>query len=240
MSINKLRTTLCVTVLLGASVAQASEEAVKKAMNDFIGAQAVESVRKVPYAGMYEVLLNSGELLYTDEKVGFIIDGRIIDTARKVDVTEERRNQLSAIDFSILPLENAIKQVRGDGSRIIASFEDPNCGYCKRLGAELALMDNITIYTFLYPLLGADSVTKSQNIWCAKDRAKTWNEWILDNKEPPAATCDTKAVEANVALGRKLRIQGTPTLFFADGRRVGGYLRGSQIESVFAEVKAKK
>jgi thiol:disulfide interchange protein DsbC len=237
MSINKLRTVLCATVLLGASVAQANEEAVKKAMNDFIGAPAVESVRKVPYGGMYEVLLQSGDLLYTDEKVGFIIDGRIIDTGRKIDVTEERRNQLAAIDFSILPLENAIKQVRGNGKRVIASFEDPNCGYCKRLGAELALMDNVTIYTFLYPLLGPDSVTKSNNIWCAKDSAKVWNEWILDNKTPPAAKCDTKAVDANVALGRKLRIQGTPTLFFADGRRVGGFLRGPQIEAVFAEVK---
>lgn len=239
MSINKLRTVLCATAVLGASAVQANEAAVKKAMNDFIGAAAVESVRKTPYAGMYEVLLNSGDLLYTDEKVGFIIDGRIIDTNRKIDVTEERRNQLAAIDFSILPLENAIKQVRGDGSRVIASFEDPNCGYCKRLGAELALMDNVTIYTFLYPLLGQDSITKSQNIWCAKDPAKTWNDWILDNKAPPAATCDTKALEANVALGRNLRVQGTPTLFFADGRRVGGFLRGPQIESVFADVRPK-
>lgn len=237
MSINTLRTVLCATALLGASMAQANEEAVKKTMNKFIGDSAVESVRKTPYAGMYEVLLKSGDLLYTDEKVGFIIDGRIIDTARRADVTEERRNELSAIDFSILPLENAIKQVRGDGSRVIASFEDPNCGYCKRLGAELALMDNITIYTFLYPLLGPDSVAKSNNIWCASDRATAWNEWILDNKTPPEVSCDTAAVEANVALGRKLRIQGTPTLFFADGRRVGGYLRGPQIEAVFAEVK---
>lgn len=237
MLINKLRTVLCATLVLGASVAQANEEAVKKAMNAFIGDSAVESVRKTPYAGMYEVLLNSGDLLYTDEKVGFIIDGRIIDTARRVDVTDERRNQLSAIDFSILPLENAIKQVRGDGSRILATFEDPNCGYCKRLGAELALMDNITVYTFLYPLLGPDSVTKSHNIWCASDRARVWNEWIVDGKAPPSARCDTAAVDANVALGRKLRIQGTPTLFFADGRRVGGFLRGPQLEAVFAEVK---
>lgn len=231
------RTLVCALVLSAASFAQASEEAVRKAMNAFIGKPAVENVRKLPYGGLYEVRLDSGELIYTDEKVGFIIDGRIIDTAKRIDITEQRRNELSAIDFSILPLENAIKQVRGDGSRVIASFEDPNCGYCKRLGAELALLDNITIYTFLFPLLGEDSDLKARNIWCAEDRAKVWNEWILDNRKPPTASCDTAAVDANIKLGRSLRIQGTPTLFFADGRRVGGFLRGEQLEQVFSDVK---
>lgn len=237
MKMNRMRAALCAVALCAAATAQASEEAVKKAMNEFIGGPAVESVRKTPYAGMYEVLLNSGELLYTDEKVKFIIDGRIIDTTKRIDVTQQRRNELAAIDFSTLPLDNAIKQVRGKGERVIASFEDPNCGYCKRLGAELALMDNVTIYTFLYPVLGQDSDTKSRNIWCAKDRAKAWNDWILDNRAPPAATCDTSVVDANIAFGRSLRISGTPTLFFADGRRVGGFLRAPQIEEVFSEIK---
>ena len=232
-----LRSALCVSALFGASLVHANEDAVKKGMNEFIGAEAVEAVNKTSYAGLYEVVLKSGELLYTDAKVGFIFDGRIIDTAKRSDVTQERRNQLSAIDFSSLPLKNAIKQVRGDGKRVIATFEDPNCGYCKRLGADLAMMDNVTIYTFLYPVLGQDSDTKSRNIWCAKDQAKAWNDWILDNRAPPSAKCDSKAVDENIALGRKLRVEGTPTLFFADGRRVGGYLRGSQIEEVFAEVK---
>lgn len=215
----------------------ADEGAVRKGVEAFIGAPVVESVRKTPYGGLYEVLLKSGELVYTDAKVGFLVDGRIIDTVSRRDVTAQRMNELSAIDFSILPLSNAIKQVRGDGKRIVASFEDPNCGYCKRLGSELALLDNVTIYTFLYPLLGPDSDAKSRNIWCAQDPAKAWNEWILDNKTPPAASCDTAAVDANISLGRKLRVQGTPTLFFADGRRVGGYIRGPQIEEILSEIK---
>lgn len=231
------RALLCALLLTAASAASASEDAVRKAMNAFIGKPVVENVRKTPYAGLYEVQLDSGELIYTDEKVGFIIDGRIIDTERRIDVTEQRRNELMAIDFSILPLENAIKQVRGDGSRIIASFEDPNCGYCKRLWSELERLDNITVYTFLYPLLGEDSYVKARNIWCAKDRAAAWNAWMLDNRQPPSASCDLAAVEANVKLGRSLRVQGTPTLFFADGRRVGGFLRGDQLEQVFSEIK---
>jgi thiol:disulfide interchange protein DsbC len=120
----------------------------------------------------------------------------------------------------------------------MASFEDPNCGYCKRLGAELATLDNVTLYTFLYPVLGEDSEIKSRNIWCAEDRAQAWNDWILDGKAPPAAECDTAAIDANLELGQKIRIEGTPTLFFADGRRVGGFIRAPQIEQTFAEVKA--
>ncbi len=237
MTIAFPRALACALVLSTASAANASEEAVHKAMEAFIGKPAVEAVRQLPYAGLYEVQLDSGELIYTDDKVSFIIDGRIIDTARRVDVTEQRLNELSAIDFSVLPLDNAIKQVRGNGERILASFEDPNCGYCKRLGSELAQLDNITVYTFLYPLLGPDSDVKARNIWCAKDRAKAWNDWILDNREPQAADCDTSAIEANVALGRTLRVQGTPTLFFADGRRIGGFMRAPQLEQVFADVK---
>ncbi len=231
-----MRSTLAACLFAGFSVAHADEAAVQAAMEAFIGVAAVKSVAATPYAGLYEVVLDSGELIYTDAKVSFIIDGRIIDTSNRRDVTQARLNQLSAIDFSTLPLEHAIKQVRGDGKRLIASFEDPNCGYCKRLAQELATMSDVTLYTFLFPILSPDSDQKSRNIWCAQDRAAAWNDWILDGKTPAAASCDTAAVDANVALGRQMGIQGTPTIFLGDGRRIGGYVPAAQLEQMLSEV----
>lgn len=227
-------------VVLGLSLigtgAHANEEAVRKGMEAFIGAPAVESVSRTPYGGLYEVVLKSGELVYTDEKVGFIIDGRVIDAQTRRDMTQLRMNELSAIDFSTLPLDQAIKQVRGNGKRVIASFEDPNCGYCKRLGKELAQMKDVTIYTFLYPILSPDSTTKSRNIWCSKDRAKAWSDWIVDAKTPAAAECDGDVIERNVALGQKLKINGTPTIFLANGSRIGGYVPAAELEKALAAV----
>lgn len=227
---------LLASAMLLAGAVQADEAAVKKALDEFIGSPAVDSVRKTEYAGMYEVVLRSGELFYTDEKVTFIVDGRLIDTRTRSDVTQARMNELSAIDFAALPLDQSIKQVRGSGKRIIASFEDPNCGYCKRFAQELAMLDDVTVYTFLYPVLGADSDAKSRDIWCAADRAKAWNDWMLENRTPLDTTCDSSVVDKNVALGRSLKIQGTPTFFLADGKRFGGYVRLPQLEEALAAV----
>jgi thiol:disulfide interchange protein DsbC len=214
---------------------RADEGSVRKAVEGFIGSPVVESVAKIPLGGLYEVVLKSGELLYTDEKATFLFDGRIIDTKTRRDITQARMGQLSAIDFGALPLDQAIKQVRGNGKRVLVSFEDPNCAYCKRLGKELSQLKDVTIYTFLYPILSPDSTEKSRNIWCAQDRAKTWNEWILEAKMPAAASCDTAVIERNVALGQKLRVNGTPTMFLADGRRLGGYLPATELEKALGD-----
>lgn len=234
MKINSYRPVMAAFLTLAVGAVHADEQAVRDGVEAFVGGPAVESVQPVSYGGLYEVLLRSGELIYTDAEVSFILDGRIIDTATRRDVTQARLTQLSAIDFASLPLDDAIKQVKGDGKRIIATFEDPNCGYCKRLGQDLSVMDDVTIYTFLYPILSEDSTEKSRNIWCAKDQAKAWNDWILDNKTPPAADCDSAVVDRNVALGKKLRIQGTPTIFLANGQRLGGYLPAAQLEQAMA------
>lgn len=222
--------------LAAMGVVHADDASVRKAVEGFIGSPAVESVAKTPYGGLYEIVLKSGELVYTDEKASFLIDGRIIDTKTRQDVTQTRMTQLSAIDFSTLPLDQAIKQVHGSGKRVLVSFEDPNCGYCKRLGKELKQLKDVTIYTFLYPILSPDSTEKSRNIWCAKDKAKTWSDWILDAKVPVAANCDSSVVDRNIALGQKLRINGTPTLFLADGRRLGGYMPAAELEQALSEV----
>jgi len=231
-----------IALLLGLVVlgsVHASDEAVKKGMEAFIGAPAVESVTRTPYGGLYEVVLKNGQLVYTDEKASFILDGSIIDTKTRRDVTQGRMNELSAIDFSTLPLAQAVKQVKGKGSRVIATFEDPNCGYCKRLGKDLAEMDDVTIYTFLYPILSPDSTSKSNNIWCAKDQAQAWRGWIVDGKAPADADCDVSAIVKNVELGQKLRISGTPTIFLTDGTRIGGYVPATELEKALDGVKAR-
>lgn len=223
--------------LAAASAASADETEVKKSMEAFIGAPAVEKVTRTDYAGLYEVVLKNGQLVYTDARSSFIIEGSIIDTATRRDITQARMNQLSAIDFSSLPLDQAVKIVKGKGTRVIATFEDPNCGYCKRLGKDLAQMDDVTIYTFLYPILSEDSRTKSDNIWCAQDKGKTWTAWVVDGKEPGAASCDTTTIARNVELGQRLRINGTPTIFLADGSRIGGYLPRAELEKAIDAVK---
>ncbi|MCK2087236.1 DsbC family protein [Thauera aromatica] len=215
-----------------AGFTHAGEAEVKKGMEAFIGAPAVESVARTGYGGLYEVVLKNGQLVYTDAETRFIIDGSLIDTATRLDVTQARMNQLSAIDFSTLPLEQAVKLVKGKGTRVIATFEDPNCSYCKRLAQEVARMDDVTVYTFLYPILGEDSTLKSTNIWCAKGqgRAQAWTDWMVDGKVPEKADCDASAITRNVELGRSLRINGTPTIFLANGTRIGGYIPAAELE----------
>jgi thiol:disulfide interchange protein DsbC len=208
----------------------ADEADIKKTMEAKLGTK-VESVTKSGYMGLYEVYAD-GQLLYTDEKMTtIIVGGQLIDAKTMKNVTDERMKKLTAIKFSELPLERAIKQVRGDGKRIMATFEDPNCGYCKRLAKDLLKLDNVTVYTFLYPILSEDSVRKSKQIWCSTDRAKAWNDWMVDGKAPAGREdCDTSAVTKNQEFGRKLNISGTPTMFFADGERVPGAMPLPRIE----------
>lgn len=216
----------------------AGEKEVKAKVEAFLGAPAVSSVRAVPYGGLYEVVLTTGEVVYTDEKVSYILTGSIIDTAKREDITAKRMDELARIDFSALPLDRAIKIVRGKGTRVMATFEDPNCTFCKKLAKELQSVDDVTIYVFLYPILGPDSVDKAKRIWCAPDRAQTWVAWMTEGKPiPDAASCDTKAIEQNMALGEKLRVLGTPTIFLASGDRLGGYLPAAKLEERLKRVR---
>jgi len=221
-----------------ATAAFAGEKEVKAKMEAFLGAPAVSSVRAVPYGGLYEVVLTTGEVVYTDEKVSYVVTGSIIDTAKREDVTAKRMEELSRIDFSALPLDRAIKIVRGKGTRVMATFEDPNCTFCKKLAKELQTIDDVTIYVFLYPILGPDSVDKVKRIWCAPDRAAAWLAWMTQDKPiPGAGSCDTKAIEQNMALGEQLRISGTPTIFLASGDRLGGYMPAAKLEERLKQVR---
>ena len=221
--------------------ALAEEANVKKAIEAKLGGE-VASVMKTEYLGLYEIYAD-GQIFYTDENLSVIFAGSLIDGETMKNVTAERMQKLSAINFSELPLELAIKQVRGNGKRVFATFEDPNCGYCKRLAKEMVALDNVTLYTFLMPILSEDSLEKSKRIWCAADRAKAWNDWMIDGKTPEGdGRCDTAAIHKAVALGQKMKITGTPTLFFSDGTRIPGAAPLAQIEqrlnqSITAAVK---
>ena len=222
---------------LWVTAANADEADIKKAMEAKLGAK-VESVSKSGYLGLYEIYAD-GNILYTDEKMtAFIAGGQLIEGKTMKNVTEERMRKLTAIKFSELPLERAIKQVRGDGKRVLATFEDPNCGYCKRLAKDLQKLDNVTIYTFLYPILSEDSIRKSKQIWCSADRAKAWNDWMVEGRAPAGKEdCDTSAVVKNQEFGRRLNISGTPTMFFGDGERVPGAMPLPKIEQKLSQLK---
>ncbi|MBU3739781.1 MAG: DsbC family protein, partial [Rhodoferax sp.] len=179
------------------------------------------------------------DIYYTDADGNFLLQGNLIDTRQRRNLTEERIERLTAIPFDALPLKDAFTLVRGDGKRRVAVFEDPNCGFCKRFERELQKVDNVTVHLFLYPILGADSVEKSRAIWCSRDRARAWHDWMIRDQAPPGASCDTAALTRNIELGRKLRISGTPTLVFADGTRVPGAIGAADVEKYLNEARPR-
>ena len=197
----------------------------------------IDEVRKSEIPGLYEVRVDGAEIFYTDAKADFLIEGSLIDTRTKRNLTEERVEKLTAIKFDSLPLKDAFTIVRGNGERKLAVFADPNCGYCKRFERELAKADNITVYLFLYPILGKDSVDKSKSIWCAKEPGKSWLDWMVRDQQAPSATCDSSVLARNIEFGKKYKITGTPTLIFADGSRVPGAINTAQIEKFLADAK---
>ncbi len=210
---------------------QANPDELKRELAKKFPDLKAERITKAGYGGLYEVFTGT-EIFYTDEKATFVVTGNVIDTTTRVNVTEKRLNKLTAINFDDLPFQNAIKLVRGDGSRRIAIFEDPLCGYCKKFEADLNTIDNMTAYVFLYPILAEDSMIKSNAIWCSKDSRAAWQDWMLRNTAPGIAPADCKSPAAdNVALGQKLRVNGTPATFFEDGERISGALPKEVIEA---------
>jgi thiol:disulfide interchange protein DsbC len=196
---------------------------------------AIDEIRRSPIANLYEVRVET-EIFYADAEGNFLLNGHMIDTRQKRNLTEERLDKLLAINFDALPTKDAFTIVRGNGKRKLAVFEDPNCGYCKRFERDLQKIDNVTVYLYLYPILGPDSTAKSRNIWCAKDKGRAWTDWMLKNEAaPPAdASCDVTALQRNIEFGRKHKITGTPTLVFTDGSRVPGAIGAADVEKMLA------
>jgi thiol:disulfide interchange protein DsbC len=207
-------------------VALADEADVRKAVESKLG--KVEKIAKAPMPGMWEVWVE-GQILYVDDKATHVLFGNLLDMKTGKNITAERQ-------FNSLPLDLALKQVRGSGKNVMVTFEDPNCGYCKKLAKDITTLKDVTVYTFLLPVLGDDSYEKSKAIWCAPDRAKAWMDWMTAGKAPPAAPakCDVAGLNKSAQLGSRLRINGTPAIFFAGGERVGGYIPAAEIEKRFA------
>jgi len=227
----------CAALIAG--TAFADEASIKKAVEAIFPGAKVDSVKKTTYLGLYEVRAG-GELIYTDEKVTYIITGDIIEAKTKKNLTQERINKLSQINFADLPLDLAVKQVRGSGKRVIATFEDPNCGYCKKLAKDMQSMNDVTIYTFLYPILSPDSTEKSKAIWCSADRVKAWNDWMVNGVLPSGKTDCNAPIEKVVEIGQKLNIRGTPTIFLSNGSRLPGAVPLARLEQEMASAAAGK
>jgi len=233
-----MKTALLGCTLLLAVGATAQEATLRKNLSERLPQlQKIEEVSKTPIPGLFEVRVNGTDIFYTDAEGNYLLQGNLIDTRQRRNLTEERIDKLSAIAFDALPFKDAFTIVRGNGKRKLAVFEDPNCGYCKRFERDLQKVDNVTVYMFLYPILSADSNDKSKNIWCAKDKGKTWQDWMVHDKPAAAATCDTAAIARNLEIGHKHKINGTPTLIFADGTRVPGAIASAQVEKYLTDAQ---
>jgi len=242
MKLQKLFLAAALAVLLVPAAARADDaEQVKAAFKKKFPEITIDTIRKVPYGNLYEIN-TQGEVFYTDEKTSFLFLGSIVDTKTKENITEARTKQINAVKFDALPLDSAIKITRGNGARKVAIFEDPNCGYCRRFEQDLLAVSDITVYVFLYPILSPDSIEKSKAVWCSADKGQAWLDLMLKGTKPaPAdAKCNTAAVDKNLAFGRGKRVQGTPTIFFEDGDRVGGAMTREQFDKKLASIKPEK
>ena len=210
-----------------------NEAVIKKALLTKFSGAHVQNIQKTPYDGLYEVLMD-GQLLYTDAKVNYLFAGNLIDAKTQRNLTAARMRDLMQVKFDTLPLDLAIKQVKGDGKRKMAVFSDPDCPYCKKLDADLVNVNNVTIYTFLYPIasLHPDADSHAKAIWCAPDRARAWDDLMRSGTLPQTGTDCATPLAKIAELGSQLRINGTPTIIFADGLRVPGAVPVAQLEKL--------
>jgi thiol:disulfide interchange protein DsbC len=201
------------------------------------------SVCRTPF-GLFEVLIE-GDVYYVDERANYLINGSAIDLRSHANLTQPRREEALRVDFKVLPTALAVKTVRGNGSRTLAIFEDPNCPYCKHFEKEIATLQDVTIYTFLYPILSRDpdqpddSYARSRAVWCAPDHAAAWSALMLEGKRlTPADPACAHPLEEVLALGHSLHVTGTPTIIFTDGRRAPGAIPLATVEKMMVEAVA--
>lgn len=231
----KILFALFLTTLM--SFAQAGEKEIRQSLqNRFPNIAKIEHIGKAPFAGLYEVVIDD-QLVYTDAQGEYLFDGNVIETKNRRNLSEERRRILFAIDFDKLPLELAVKKVKGNGKRKMAIFTDPNCGYCRKLEKELSGISDVTLYFFMYPIFpGSDEIVR--NVLCAKNPIKAWDDWMLSEIAPAKATCDTQTAKV-MALGQKLHVNGTPNLIFASGLQSPGLLPVEELEKNLNETSKK-
>ena len=234
-------TAWALSLALVTGAASAQEAAIRKNLPERLpNLPKIDEVTKSPVAGLWEVRVGT-EIFYTDDQGNYLVQGELMDLRSRVNLTQQRIDKLTAFDFDKLPLKDAIAIKQGKGTRKLAVFVDPNCGYCKRFERDVANLKDVTVYIYLYPILGADSQTKSRDIWCAKDPALAWRDWMLANKLPSSAPakCDFAAIERNVELGRKHRVTGTPATVFEDDTRLPGAVPGEQLDKQLVQAARK-
>ena len=218
--------------------AHADESAIRQGFRAKFPQMALESVTRTPFPGIYEVVLD-GQVFYTDEKMSYVFSGNLLDMRgpQPRNLTQESNNKLTAAALA-KSTGLAVKRVKGSGKRVVYTFEDPNCSYCKELQKELAKVNDVTIYTFLWPILSQDSIDKSKAIWCARDRGKAWDNFMLKGILPAGKRdCDTSALEKNARLAQRFGIRGTPGVYLANGQQVGGYLAAEKLEEAFSSAR---
>ena len=228
-------TPLLLTVAL-TTACNAGEGEIKKNIESRFPGAKVNSITKTPITGVFEVIVDGNQIIYSDENANHVLVGDLLETASKRNLTREKTDKLSEVKFDALPLAQSLKFVKGDGSRKLAVFSDPDCPYCKRLEGELAKLNNVTIHVFAYPLpMHADAARKSKVVWCSADPNRAWTDMMLNGKDPQGKDDCANPIDANIELGQKLNIQGTPAIIFANGRRVPGMVPAEKLEAMLAE-----
>ncbi|MEO8343177.1 MAG: DsbC family protein [Gallionella sp.] len=223
----KILFTLFLFTVLSAAAHAGENEIRNSLQSKFPGIGKIEHIVKTPYAGLYEVVIDD-QLLYTDAQGQYLFEGNVIEASSHRDLSGERRRVLFAIDFNKLPLDLAIKKVKGNGKRKLAIFTDPNCSFCRRLEKELSRVTDVTLYFFLYPIFpGSDEIVR--NVLCSKNPIKAWDDWMLSEITPAKIMCATQT-EKVTALGQKLHVNGTPNLIFGNGIQSPGYLPAEELE----------
>ena len=233
---------LAFALALNAASASADDAQIRRALEPKLGGAKIEGIQAAPLAGLFEVRLQTAEgpqIVYTDAAGLYVIQGSIISLATGRDLTEERLRKLTTIKFESLPLEQAIKIRRGDGRRVMAMFSDPYCPYCQQFEKTLRQVDNVTVYVFMYPVIRPQNADHSREVWCSPDRAKAWLDLALEHKRAKAPASCATPIEKNLELGRSLRVNSTPTLFFANGERVAGGLPLADLQDVLDQTAAK-
>ena len=238
----RILTVLSCMLALLSGVACADEASIRAEFLKKYPQANIESITKMPFLGLYEMLVD-GEVLYADADFNYLIVGSIIETKTKANLTDARQREIEdkklkslAFPFEQLPFEQAIKKVKGDGSRKVAVFTDPDCPFCRKLEKDLDKITDVTIYIFLFPIeqLHPKAPEVSRAIWCAPDRVKAWDEYMLKGVAPKSAKCDNP-VDKLVAFGQSKKINGTPTIFFADGKRVPGAIPAERFEELLSK-----
>ncbi len=230
---------LCAVVFAGlvANGAGADESSIRKAVAAKFPKMTIESIGKTPFPGIFEVVLD-GQMFYTDEKSSYLFSGNLLDIRGQQprNLTQDATNRLAAAVLA-KSTDLAVKRVRGNGKRVIYTFEDPNCGFCKELQKELVKLNDVTIYTFLWPILSQDSIDKSKAIWCSRDRAKAWDDFMLKGIAPAGKRdCDTP-LDQNARLAQRFGLRGTPGVYIANGDRIGGFLAADKIEAALSAAR---